>query len=116
MKLSELLGRDVVSTDGDELGVVHDALLVQDGPVLSGAEAAFRLHALAIGRGSLGIRLGFREGHVEHPAVLRHIGPKLAMLIPWGAVVGHDEHRLTVDMSRVESPDPNGGLQGGPSG
>jgi hypothetical protein len=116
MKLSDLLGREVVSTDGDKVGVVHDALLIQDGPMQSGATAAFRLHALAIGRGSMGTRLGFLQGHVEHPAVLRRIGPKLATLIPWGAVVGHDEHRLTVDMSRVEDIEVNGGLQGGPSG
>ena len=62
MLLSELLGVQVVTTDGDELGHVHDVVLVQDGPMGANGRAGLRLHALAVGSRSLGSQLGYSPG------------------------------------------------------
>jgi hypothetical protein len=49
MRLSELVGTRVVTTEGDDLGRVHDVKLVQDGPLGVHGAAGLRLHALAVG-------------------------------------------------------------------
>jgi hypothetical protein len=96
MRLTELLGLDVSTVSGEHLGRVHDALLIQDGPMHGSVGASFRLHALAVGRRSLGARLGFVAGHVTTPAILdRFLGQDL-MLVPWAAVIRWDAKRLVV--------------------
>ena len=70
MRLSDLLGKDVVTGSGRSLGRVHDVRLVQDGPLLPPWGAAFRVHELAVGRRSLGTRLGYDRGDVTRPAAV----------------------------------------------
>ena len=84
MLLSELLGTQVVTIDGDELGHVHDVVLVQDGPMGSNGRAGLRLHALAIGS--------------------RRLLQRSPRLVSWSAIVQCDEHRIVVDPS-LDAPD-----------
>ena len=104
MLLSELLGVQVVTTDGDELGRVHDVVLVQDGPVGANGRAGLRLHALAVGSRSLGSQLGYSQGTVTGPWLLRRLLHRPPRLIPWPAIVQRDEHRIVVDPS-LHAPD-----------
>jgi|tagenome__1003787_1003787.scaffolds.fasta_scaffold20914009_4 hypothetical protein len=97
MLLSELLGVRVVTTDGDELGRVHDAVLVQDGPVGANGRAGLRLHALAVGRRSFGTKLGYVQGTVEGPWLLRRLLHRPPRLIPWPAIVHRDKQHIVVD-------------------
>ena len=101
MRLSELVGRNVVTTDGDDLGRVHDVLLVQDGPLGANGQAGLRLHALAVGKRSFGTRLGFTQGTVEGPWLLGALFTRAPRLVPWGAIVDRDEQRIVVDASAV---------------
>lgn len=97
MKLTDLLGCDVVTTTGRHVGKVHDALLVQDGPPASEMHASFRLHALAVGRRSIGTRLGFAHGHVTSPTVLRLLFGETLGLLPWEAIIERNNKRLVID-------------------
>ena len=97
MLLSELLGRRVVTTDGDELGRVHDVVLVQDGPMGANGRAGLRLHALAVGTRSFGSQLGYAQGTVRGPWLLRALFGRSPRLVPWKAVVDRDDDRLVVD-------------------
>jgi hypothetical protein len=99
MLLSELLGMQVVSTDGDDLGHVHDVVLVQDGPMGANGRAGLRLHAIAVGRRSFGARLGYAQDTVQGPWLLRRLLRRPPRLVPWPAVVQRDEHRIVVDPS-----------------
>jgi hypothetical protein len=99
MLLSELLGVPVVTTGGDELGHVHDVVLVQDGPVGAQGRAGLRLHAIAVGSRSLGSRLGYAQGTVEGPWLLRRLLHRPPRLVPWRAIVQRDQHRIVVDPS-----------------
>jgi sporulation protein YlmC with PRC-barrel domain len=99
MRLSELIGREVVTVDGESLGVVHDALLVQDGPILRGTQAAFRLHALAVGRRAWGTQLGFRHGGVDRPWLLKKLLGRAPTMVQWTAVTGLGD-RIVVDLAR----------------
>jgi hypothetical protein len=102
MKLSELLGVLVVTTDGDELGHVHDALLVQDGPVGVLGLAGLRLHALAVGTRSFGTRLGYSHDTVTGPWLLRLLFHRSPTLVPWNAIVHRDAERIVVDRGRID--------------
>jgi hypothetical protein len=99
MLLSELLGVQVLTTGGDDLGRVHDVVLVQDGPMGANGQAALRLHALAVGRRSLGSQLGYAQGTVQGPWLLRRLLHRQPRLVPWLAIVQRDERRIVVDPS-----------------
>jgi hypothetical protein len=103
MLLSELVGVNVVTTDDEELGRVHDVLLVQDGPIGANARAGLRLHALAVGSRAFGSQLGYTQGTVEGPWLLRKLLSRPPQLIPWSAVLRRDEHRIVVDASALDA-------------
>jgi hypothetical protein len=96
MKLSELLGREVVTADGKSLGKVHDVLLVQDGPIQANQSAALRLHALAVGRRSYGTKLGYTQGTVTGPWLLRRLLHRNPTITPWDDIVSRADDRIVV--------------------
>jgi hypothetical protein len=97
MLLSDLIGVPVVTTSDEELGRVHDVLLVQDGPMGANGRAGLRLHALAVGKRSFGTKLGYAQGTVRGPWLLRAMLSHTPRLVPWPAVVARDQHRIVVD-------------------
>ena len=97
MLLSDLVGTRVVTVDGDDLGRVHDVLLVQDGPMGANDRAGLRLHALAVGTRSFGTQLGYAQETVQGPWMLRVLFHKAPRLVPWSWVVEHDDDRIVVD-------------------
>jgi sporulation protein YlmC with PRC-barrel domain len=105
VRLSELLSSTVVTVDGERLGHVHDALLVQDGPPASGTNRSFRLHGLAVGPHSIGTRLGVTSGHVERPRYLRRAFGWRAVIVPWTAVQAIEPGRIVVDVRGLELED-----------
>jgi hypothetical protein len=102
MLLSELVGRPVETTTGEALGKVYDVVLVQDGPVGAHAQAGLRLHALSVGTRSFGTRLGYSQGTVEGPWLLRVLLKKEPRLVPWTAIVRRDRERILVDPDRLD--------------
>ena len=91
MRLSELLEREIVDQTGRRWGKVHDAHLVQDGPLLASGLAAFRVHGLVAGHAAFGTRLGYVDG----PMATRGPWPirvfvrwlhRKAVYVPWPAV------------------------------
>jgi hypothetical protein len=101
MLLSDLLGVQVVTTTGDDLGRVHDVLVVQDGPVNARGQAALRLHALAVGKRSFGAQLGYAQDMVKGPWLLRVLFRKPPELVPWPAIVQRSKERIVVDADRL---------------
>jgi len=98
MLLSELVGSRVVTAEGDDLGRVHDLVLVQDGPMGANGRAGLRLHALAVGRRSFGAQLGYAQGSVRGPWILRKLLHRSARLVPWSSVVHRDDEHIVVDI------------------
>ena len=101
MLLSDLLGGEVVTADGDGLGRVHDVVLVQDGPMDAHGRAGLRLHAIAVGPRSLGSQLGYAQGTVQGPWLLRKLLHRKPLVIPWTAIVERNAERVVVDRSLV---------------
>ena len=77
MRLSDLLTYAVRDADGAALGDVSDIRIVQDGPIVRGVQAAFRVEALVVGRRGLAERLGYIRSRVEGPWLLRVIFARL---------------------------------------
>jgi len=101
MRLSDLLGSEVFTSGGQKLGTVHDVRLVKDGPLLGEAGAAFRVHGLVVGRGSIGSRLGYDRDHreVKGPLLLRLIfGVRSPREIPWSAIREIAQKRIVADV------------------
>jgi len=58
MRVSDLLGKDVIDAQGNRLGVVTDLRCVQDGP-LRGLNASLRIDGLLVSRRHTGALLGY---------------------------------------------------------
>lgn len=88
MRLSELLTKNVVDGTGERVGRVHDVRIVQDGPVTSGFEDAFRVHGLIVGQGALANRLGYGRTGMRGPWLVRVIfeARHKPMFVPWQRV------------------------------
>src|SRR5919202_1445544 len=102
MRLTDLLGAEVVDRAGRSAGRVHDVRLVQDGPVLSGFGAGLRVDGLVVGRRAVGARLGYERGRMRGPLLvklvagwLRHDGRYVA----WDRVEAVEEHRIRISGS-----------------
>jgi PRC-barrel domain len=99
MRLSELLGAEVVDRRGDVVGKVLDVRLTRSGPLIESFGAAFELRSLIVGRHTFGARLGFEENDVRGPAPLRWLFRWVhrdARLVPWSEVRAVQAHRIHV--------------------
>lgn len=100
MRLSDLLGSEVVDSSGEPCGKVHDVRAVQDGPVVYPFGAALRIEGLVVGKGGLGERFGFHRSSVHGPWLLkaffewRH---RNAVYVPWDAIAVIDGRRIRLD-------------------
>jgi hypothetical protein len=90
MRLSALLGAEVVDGHGHTVGKVHDVRLVQAGPQPGGVAPALRVEGLLVGRRALGARFGFDRGGVRGPWLLKLVFGSL----------GHDGRYLAWDRIR----------------
>jgi sporulation protein YlmC with PRC-barrel domain len=101
VRLSELLGVEVVDADGEAVGTVHDVVLVQDGPLQGSWGAALRLESLLVGTGSLGTRLGVRRPHVDRPWIVAiWFARRKRYVVPWEEVAERDEGCITLRCRR----------------
>jgi hypothetical protein len=110
MRLSDLLKSAVVDAAGKDIGHVHDVRLVQDGPPVAGIDHTFRIAGVLVGRGSVGIRLGFHRAGLEGPWLLKSLFGMLetrARYVPWEAVASwKDEHlHLKVNADQLRGVD-----------
>ena len=89
MRLSDLLGTEVVDSLGQSVGRVHDVRLVQDGPLQPNMMAALRLAGLVVGSGAVAGRLGYDRGEVQGPWLIATVARRLAArarYVPWEQV------------------------------
>jgi len=100
MRLSELMGHEVVTESGRVLGKVHDVYLVQDGPMLGEWGAALRVHEIIVGKRSYATRLGYdrRDAQVKGPVLVRLLlALRRARHVPWSAIREIGERIIVTD-------------------
>jgi hypothetical protein len=106
-RMGELLHSKVVDSSGTEIGSVNDVRLVQDGPLLDGIDAAFRVDGLIVGGGSLAVRLGYHRQKVKGPWLLKALFGALerrAVFAPWTQVDRWEGDRVTLRCRASELP------------
>ncbi|HEY7070164.1 MAG TPA: PRC-barrel domain-containing protein [Acidimicrobiales bacterium] len=98
LRLSDLLGAEVCGEDGRHVGVVHDVVAVQAGPVTAGFDAAIELRALMVGHRGIRARLGLSPAHVRGPWLVRLLAMpgRRTDEIPWTAVTSVAPGRIVV--------------------
>lgn len=104
MKASDLIDKEVVTSDGKPLGHVFELELQRTGPHVSGILGnALRVTALLVSeRGGL-LRLGFLTSEMQGPHGLAQLARRsTGIRVPWTAIDDIGEARITVDGSRVE--------------
>jgi hypothetical protein len=108
VRLAELTGARLVDSTGREVATVHDVRLAQDGPVHEAtARAAFRVHALVVGTGHVGLHLGYGGREVSGPALLRWPLARLARrakLVDWDLVEEVADRRVRISCRFEDLP------------
>jgi sporulation protein YlmC with PRC-barrel domain len=106
-RLSELLQSKACDRDGTPLGEVEDVRLVQDGPILDGVTAAFRVDALIVSHRGFGIRLGYYGRRQTGPWLVRALMQRLerrSVIIEWDQVAAWDGNVVRVSATAAELP------------
>ena len=109
MRLSDLLGADVVDEAGRSAGHVHDVRLVQDGPLVGAFGASLRVDGLLVGRRSIGARLGYGRGKMHGPLLVKLAGGWLfhdGRYVDWDRVQHLEPDRILISGSVENLPAP----------
>lgn len=108
MRLSELLGAEVVDEHGHTVGRVHDVRLVQAGPRPGGVGPGLRVEGLLVGRRALGARFGFDRG-VRGPWLLRAVFGSPGhdgRYLPWERVRSIQARQIRITGTAGDLPRP----------
>jgi sporulation protein YlmC with PRC-barrel domain len=109
MRLSDLLGAEIVDENGHSGGDVHDVRLVQDGPVIGTFGASLRLVGLIVGRRATGARFGYRRRAMKGPLLVKLLAGWLyheGRYVPWDRVRAIEQDRILISGSVDDLPEP----------
>ena len=109
MRLTELLGAEVVDQAGRSAGRVHDVRLVQDGPLMGGFGAGLRLDGLIVGRRAVGARLGYGRRQMHGPLLVKLLAGWLhhdGRFVAWDRVRAIEPDRIHISGSAADLPRP----------
>jgi hypothetical protein len=109
MRLSDLLGAEVVDRDSRQVGFVRDVRLVQDGPLQGTFGAGLRIEGLIVGGAAVGTRLGYGRRGMRAPwMVASAVSPldRTCWYVPWASVVEATGRRAQLDRSIDELDRP----------
>jgi hypothetical protein len=105
MKLSDILGADVVAADGEHLGNVTDVRLERSGPLVGTFGASYRIDGLVVSRARAGSYLGYDRSDMHGPALVRAIVRWLhrgSVYVGWADVNTEQPGRIIVSRPRRE--------------
>jgi hypothetical protein len=109
MRLSDLLGAEVVDQAGASAGRVHDVRLVQDGPIMGTFGAGLRVDGLIVGRRALGARLGYERRRMKGPLPVKLLFGWLyhdGRYVAWERVRRLEPDRILIAGSAADLPSP----------
>jgi PRC-barrel domain len=113
VRLSEILGCEVVDERGRSAGKVHDVRMVQDGPPIGQFGARLRLSGLIVGRYALGARFGYDRGDMKGPWLLNRVVGSIGRAgryVEWERVrsidPAHERIEITGSVDDLRPPEP----------
>lgn len=104
MKASELIGCDVVASDGERMGRVFELLADRSGPVVSELQGgALEVCELLVGPSASLLRLGYKSRAIKGPHGLRFIQNRLrGYRVPWERIESIEPGRVLLDCDKDE--------------
>jgi len=105
MRFSDLLRSQVIDAEGQEVGDVHDARFVKDGPVQGAFGPGYRLQGLVVGHGNFGVRLGFDRASVKGPWLLKKLFQRLhaeARFVDWSSVDSIEDEKIRLNVRAAD--------------
>jgi PRC-barrel domain len=107
MKLSDLLGSQVIDESGVRVGKVHDVRLTQDGPMIGSFGAALCIQGLLTGPRTIGSRLGLGRPDVRVPWIMKRLAYVIrrnGRFISWERIRCISEGTIYISGLRDELP------------
>jgi hypothetical protein len=107
MHLSDLFGAEIVDEAGRSGGHVHDALLVQDGPMVGTFGASLRLAALLAGPRPIGARFGYGRRDMHGPFLVKLLASWLyreGRYVEWDRIRAIEPDRILISGSVDDLP------------
>jgi sporulation protein YlmC with PRC-barrel domain len=108
MRLSDLLGAEVVDQRGGSAGKVHDVRLVQDGPLVGGFGASLRVDGLLVGGRAVGARFGYQRRDMKGPLLVKLLAGRLyrgSRYVGWDRVRAIGQDRIVISGSVSDLPE-----------
>jgi|GraSoiStandDraft_1057264.scaffolds.fasta_scaffold362140_2 sporulation protein YlmC with PRC-barrel domain len=109
MRLSDLLGAEVVDEHGRSGGGVRDVRLVQDGPMVGTFGAALRVDGLIVGGRAIGARFGYQRREMKGPLLVKLLAGWLyrgSRYVRWDRVRAIEQDRIVISGSVDDLPEP----------
>ncbi len=110
MRLTDLLGKEVVDDGSRSLGRVRDVRL-RVTKARAGQGPSLEMDGLIIGSGAVAERLGYAYGSVEGPWILKIVLGRIgrrARIVGWDQVVSVGDRVVITDVRSVEHPRETG--------
>jgi hypothetical protein len=79
MRITDLIGQPVVDPQGVSIGKVHDVRLVRE--AVYGEPGALRVDGLIVGKGGIGVRLGYASADLTGPWLLKIVLGRMARIM-----------------------------------
>jgi sporulation protein YlmC with PRC-barrel domain len=105
VRVSQLLGLDVVDAAGTHVGSVIDVRLVQDGPLQPSGLARLRVHGLIVSPSHSGRLFGYERRPLEGPWLIRKLVlayNKGVRYAPWNCVGSWSAGRVELTVAASE--------------
>ena len=100
MRVSDLVGAEVLDTANVMVGRVNDVRMVQDFPVVGDMGAAFRVQSLIVGKHRLMAHMGLERAHIKGPWLLKAVAHRLhrdARAVPWDKIRSIEQGVIRID-------------------
>lgn len=110
MRLSDILGSEVIDAQGRRIGRTHDVRMVREGPPQGTFGPSYQITGLIIGGAAVGSRLGYDRGGIDGPWPLKRFFRRFdrrRRYVDWGAVESVDGRVVRLragDQARREVP------------
>jgi sporulation protein YlmC with PRC-barrel domain len=109
MRLSELLGAELMDQHGRTVGKVHDVRLQRANASTDAIDAGYQLAGLIVGRRAMGVRFGFGRGGARGPWLLKMLFGRAGhdgRYVPWDRVAAIEPGRIRIFGAAHDLPRP----------
>jgi sporulation protein YlmC with PRC-barrel domain len=109
MRLSDLLGAELMDQHGRTVGKVHDVRLQRANASTDAINASYQLAGLIVGHRAMGVRFGFDRGGASGPWLLKLLFGRAGhdgRYVAWDRVAAIESGRIRISGAAHDLPRP----------